>query len=112
MDDLISRKALIKELERLRESNPHSDARSRSQHNSEITSCIHRVNIQPTVEAVPVIRCKNCKHWHEETAWCNKHSHFIDCEGGFCHPWESGTWKMFDENDYCSDGERRENEIN
>ena len=53
MSDLISRSALTEELEKLRASNPHVDARSRSQHNSEITSCIHRVQIAPTVDAVP-----------------------------------------------------------
>ena len=55
MDDLISRSALLEVLENLRQRNPHSDARSRSQHYSEITSCIHRVIMQPTVDAVPVV---------------------------------------------------------
>ena len=53
------------------------------------------------------VRCKDCKHWHEETGWCNQHSHFWDERGGFCHPWESCDWKMFDEDDFCSYGERR-----
>ena len=30
----------------------------------------------PTVDAVEVVRCKDCKHWHEETAFCGKNSHF------------------------------------
>ena len=73
MDDLISRKVVIKELERLRESNPHKDARSRSQHNSEITSCIHRVKTAPSVEAKDVVHGKwigntcsaCCMNWNE-----------------------------------------------
>ena len=64
------------------------------------------------LEAVPVVHCKECKNWHKDIGWCDKHSHFIDSDGEFCHPWESSNWKMFDENDFCSDGERRENEIN
>ena len=64
------------------------------------------------LEAVPVVHCKECKNWHKDIGWCDKHSHFIDSDGSFCHPWESSNWKMFDENDFCSDGERRENEIN
>ena len=62
------------------------------------------------LEAVPVVHCKECKNWHKDIGWCDKHSHFIDSDGSFCHPWESSNWKMFDENDFCSDGERRENE--
>ena len=27
----------------------------------------------PTVEAVPVIRCKDCKHWQYESCW------FVNC---------------------------------
>ena len=61
----------------------------------------------PTVDAVEVVRCRDCKHWHEETGWCNQHSHFVDIEGEACHPWESSEWNMFDESDFCSYGERR-----
>ena len=60
-----------------------------------------------TVEAIPVVRCKECEHWHRKTGWCNIHSHFIDHDGEACHPWESREWKMFFENDYCSYGERK-----
>lgn len=62
----------------------------------------------PTVDAVEVVRCKDCKHWHEETGWCNEHSHFIGAEGEACHPWESIDWKMLDADDFCSYGERKE----
>ena len=69
----------------------------------EIIDIIER---QPPVEAVPVVRCKECKHWHKDIGWCDKHSHFINSDGSFYHPWESNDWKMFNENDFCSDGER------
>lgn len=61
----------------------------------------------PAVDAVEVIRCKDCKHWHEETGWCNKHSHFIGSKGEACHPWESTEWKMLNADDFCSYGERK-----
>lgn len=60
-------------------------------------------------EEVPVIvvRCKDCKHYHKDEGWCDKHSHFINSDGTACHPWESNDWKMFDDNDFCSGGERK-----
>jgi len=68
---------------------------------------IDKINEQPEVDAVEVVRCKDCQHWDEETGWCKIHSHFIDYDGDACHPWESNEWKMFDPNDFCSDGERK-----
>jgi len=50
----------------------------------------------PTVDAVEVVRCKDCIHWHEGIAWCDQHSHFDEDE-----------WNMFDADDFCSYGERR-----
>ena len=55
MSDLISRSTLLEAMENLRKDNRHSDAKSRAQHNSEITACIKRVVEQPTIEAVPVV---------------------------------------------------------
>ena len=54
-----------------------------------------------------VVRCKDCKHYHAETGWCNVHSSFIDSHGGACHPWESSVWKEFEPDDFCSYGERK-----
>ena len=60
-----------------------------------------RYNIDPnipTIDAVPVVRCKNCECWYPEE----------DDEYGHCRKhdlWASGNW-------YCADGERRENETN
>ena len=64
----------------------------------------------PTVDAVEVVRCKDCKHWHEATGWCDQHSWFIEEDGEPCHPWESNNWKMLNEDDFCSYGERKDNE--
>ena len=65
------------------------------------------IDAQPTVDAVEVVRCKYCKHWHEETGWCNHHSHFIGENGEACHPWENCDWKMLNPEDFCSYGERK-----
>ena len=47
----------------------------------------------PTIEAEPIVRCKDCKHWHDhETKW------------GDCYEW--GGYSQ--ENDYCSWGERKD----
>lgn len=45
---------------------------------------------------IEVVRCKDCKYWHEGTGWCDQHSYF-----------EEDEWKMFDEDDFCSYGERK-----
>lgn len=51
----------------------------------------------PTVDAVPVVRCKDCKHW--------KHADGIGCTDfvKIC----SLAYYMIGENGYCLYGERR-----
>lgn len=66
--------------------------------------------VKKKLDNVPVVHCKECKNWHKDIGWCDKHSHFINSDGSFCHPWESNDWKMFNENDFCSDGERVKDE--
>ena len=48
-----------------------------------------------------VVRCKDCKHWHEETGFCEKNSQFV---------FKEMEWNMFTEDDFCSYGERKDNE--
>lgn len=67
------------------------------------------VQYAPAADVVEVVRCRDCKHWHEDEGWCDKHSHFILPDGEFCHVWESADWKMFDADYFCADGERRDN---
>ena len=58
-----------------------------------------------TVDAMQVVRCKDCKHWRD--SWLapdGKHSH------GYCYMEESddvivGRW----DDDFCSYGERKNN---
>ena len=64
----------------------------------------------PTIDAVPVVRCRECKHYHSDTGWCDQLSYFQTSDGEPCSPAESMDWKMFQENDYCSMGQRKESE--
>lgn len=51
---------------------------------------------KPTIDAVEVVRCKDCKYYYEDIGWCDKHSYYDEDE-----------WKMFYKDDYYSDGETR-----
>ena len=53
----------------------------------------------PTIDAVEVVRCKECKYWHDHitTTWCSR--------GAELRPQESG-WVKRDADDFCSYGER------
>lgn len=57
----------------------------------------------PTVDAVEVVRCKNCKKWNEKTGVCEEFT---------SHRLPSGGRVAFitRENDFCSYGERRDSE--
>ena len=91
----------------IKSSNPYIfNAKKRGIWELALTCVMARIASCPTVDAVEVVRCKDCKHWHEKTGWCYHHSHFVDSDGGACHPWESSDWKMLNEDDFCSCGER------
>ena len=51
----------------------------------------------PTVDAVEVVRCKDCKHYVETDLWCN-----LNCCVGDSH----ANWYP---EDFCSYGERKDN---
>lgn len=83
MNDLISRKALLAEYDRVH-IGPPGGARK-------------LMEDAPAVDAVPVIRCKDCDHGsHVDTpegrVWCEKMCRYMVFEG------------------YCSYGKRRSNE--
>lgn len=54
----------------------------------------------PAVNAVPVVRCKDCKHWWKVNELCTHQRHV---HGTVC----AHECKAMD---YCSDGERRNSE--
>ena len=89
MSDLISRQALLDDIRK--------KAKAGFPANKNLSlyaeSCVVHA---PTVDAVPVVRCKDCR-WRgrEECAM------FYRCECGEQHTWET-------DNDFCSYGEARE----
>lgn len=60
----------------------------------------YEIEKMPTVDAVPVVRCKDCKHYDnsEGIQWCKLNSKFYP--GGF-------DWHSFPEDGFCYYGERR-----
>jgi len=57
------------------------------------------VETAPTVDAVPVVRCKDCKHHH-----------YSECEIPYCDRIDYGYgWK---DDDFCSHGERKDGKGN
>ena len=53
----------------------------------------------PTVDGVEVVRCQDCKHWHKETLFCD-YTLYGEAQ-------ERVNWYA---NDFCSYGERKDNE--
>ena len=51
--------------------------------------------LHKTIDAVPVVRCKDCKHW--SMGYCNHFAYY-------------SYEPMTNEDDFCSYGERREGE--
>ena len=60
------------------------------------------VDEAPTISAVPVVRCKNCKHFNLQTHECENELLSTDHEGG-----ASYSLNFYDD-DFCSYGEWRE----
>lgn len=52
----------------------------------------------PAADVVEVVRCRDCRHWNSETGFCNLNSHFS---------MDGLDWDMFNDDDFCSLGERR-----
>lgn len=64
-----------------------------------VDDAIGVVNNAPTIDAVPVVRCKNCKHFNLQTHECENESLSTDHEGG-----ASYSLNFYDD-DFCSYGE-------
>jgi hypothetical protein len=56
--------------------------------------CETDIRYYPTIDAVPVVRCENCKHFRRNL----ENDTYCGCVGGLTDP---------EENDFCSYGERR-----
>ena len=54
-----------------------------------------------TIDAVPVVRCRDCKHWHKETLFCDYMP--------YGEARERVNWYT---DDFCSYGERKDGDGN
>lgn len=91
MSDLIDRQEAIEYVLNLIEVNkyyhPHSKAK-----NFPIDEVVESLKIVPSVDAVQVVRCGECRHK------CGEYDGYICCDKNV---WRAPDW-------YCADGERRE----
>ena len=62
-------------------------------------SVLDSINEVPSVDAVPVVRCKDCIHWYEAEGACLK----IYSDGAVS-PY---AWQDRNPDDFCSYGEKR-----
>lgn len=79
-------------------------------HDFSPSSFVYSIDNAPTVDAVPVVRCKDCVNWDEEYSSGRKSLGNYRC---ICHEWsneEDGFYRYTAEDDYCSYGERRSDE--
>lgn len=67
------------------------------------------VKRQPTIDAVQVVRCCDCKWWDKTDkdssyGYCHacKHAHFSK-------NWEISIYRTYKSDWYCADGERKDN---
>lgn len=72
-------------------------------------SIITALKQEPTVDAVEVVRCKDCKYqikeWHSDNRMISKGYYTYGCDRNF-HRYSSNAVNGMD-NDFCSYGERR-----
>ena len=59
------------------------------------------IESRPTVDAVPVVRCRECKHRDPEDKRC-------DCGG---HEWVKGKILPVKDDWFCADGERKDGAV-
>lgn len=62
---------------------------------------VRRLLSIPAADVAPVVRCKDCLFWERDIGFCHYHSRYYD--GG-------ASWDIFNEDDFCSYGERKEND--
>lgn len=67
------------------------------------------LDAQPTVDAVPVVRCKDCRWWDNSDdspfGYCMAVKH-----GYMSENWEIGIYRLYKGDFYCADGERKDDD--
>lgn len=64
------------------------------------------IDEQPAADVAEVVRCRDCKFYNKKTGFCLNHSYFKDSDGMSCSPADSPDFTFFNEDDFCSYGER------
>ena len=90
---LIDANALWDEVDKSKYDNPHTIARVKLNHHREHDHFLNMIFNAPTVDAVEVVRCKDCKH---------RASNLCPMETVELYPWFGTKNEAF-----CSYGERR-----
>ena len=94
-NDLISREALKKAVRESYHNNPHPLSRDQHMHRHEHNHMIELIEAAPAVDAVEVVRCKDCKWFKKGQPFrheCKKVGHGMN---------------YIEPDDFCSYGERR-----
>lgn len=66
-----------------------------------LVDVVEFLNDMPTVDAVPVVRCRDCRHWHKDTVSC-----------GYMSYGEASERVNWYADDFCSYGERKDGDDN
>ena len=76
--------------------------------NAGVAFALTMVEYAQTIDAVPVVRCKDCRWWDKTDngfGYCHAEKH--------CHisaHWEISIFRTYRGDHFCADGERKDNE--
>ncbi len=71
-----------------------------------LTEVRDRIKALPTVDAVSVVRCKECKWWDKDED--SIYGYCLACKHGYhTANWEIDIYRKQKEDFYCADGERK-----
>lgn len=77
--------------------------------NAGVAFALTMVEYAPTIDAVPVVRCKNCRWWDNSEdspfGYCMAMKH-----GYMSKNWEIGIYRRYKGDFYCADAERKDND--
>ena len=109
MDDLISRRDVLVELKGLYIAQPQIT--NDIVWDSALDSATDKIKDLPSVDAVEVVRCRDCKHWNRYTLQHNGND-FRDWNEAECEVLASRDGyneinRYVEEDDFCSYGERK-----
>lgn len=94
---LIDADKVVSEIQKMRFTNPIRQ--TGHIYNEGLYDAINAIDNAETVDAVPVVRCKDCKCSNEERGRHNKK--IFVCRG------LAGLFRIVEENEFCPCGERR-----